>query len=99
MNNRSDYQQDQGAQPAATRTCDLYLAASLVTAGLRYDSADVSQGRVYFTFSNEEGQVAELRRKYLSRSLVVDALTMGDNVKSLKSLCVELTRRDSRDYA
>lgn len=75
------------------RTCDLYLAATMVTAGMRYEEPEVSQGRVYFSFSNDEGQVTDIRKKYLSRSLQVDALTMGDNVRSLKSLCAEMTRK------
>ena len=91
MQARSDIRQE--AQQSV-RTCDLYMAASLVTAGLRYADPEVTQGRVYFSFANTDNQVTDLRKKYLSRSLQVDALTMGDNVRSLKSRCAELTRKE-----
>ena len=75
------------------KTCDLYLAAGLVTANVKYHTTSVLSGRVYFHFNNEDGVVDKVRREYLSRSCQVDALTYSDNVKSLKSFCAELLKR------
>jgi hypothetical protein len=74
-------------------TCDLYLAACLVTTNIRYHNTSVLHGRVYFHFDNEDGAVDRVKRGYLSRSLQVDALTYSDNVKSLKSFCAEMLKR------
>ena len=75
------------------KTCDLYMAAGLVTANVRYHTTSVLSGRVYFHFKNEDGSVDKVKRDYLSRMLTVDALTYSDNVKSLKSFCAELLKR------
>ena len=80
-------------QDTDAKTCDLYMAAGLVTANIKYYTTSVLSGRVYFHFKNEDGSLDKIKRDYLSRTLNVDALTYSDNVKSLKSFCAELLKR------
>jgi DNA primase large subunit len=80
-----------------SRTCDLYQAASLVTAGCKMKRYTLDRGRVYFHFDNNGGLVQRLIREYLSHSLDVNALSMVDNIRALKSLCAEvLNSRNTR---
>lgn len=70
------------------RTCDLYLAAFYVSAGceMKESVRDQKRGRVYFIFEKNP-ILKELKLNYFSRKAKIDALTFADNVKSLKSLC------------
>ncbi len=70
------------------RTCDLYKAAFLLSAGCKMNDQfrDKASKRVYFVFENSD-MMSDLEMKYFKRDAKVDALTFGDNVKSLKSLC------------
>jgi len=70
------------------QTCDLYLAAFFLSAGCKMakSARDPKTRRVYFIF--EKSQIMqELKVKYFGREAKVDALTLADNIKSLKSLC------------
>lgn len=69
-------------------TCDLYLAALFVSAGNKMLKANRDQRtkRVYFVFDKND-ILQGLRVSYFSREAKVDALTYADNIKSLKSLC------------
>jgi len=69
-------------------TCDLYKAAFLLSAGCKMADQfrDKQSNRVYFVFEKNE-IVSDLEMRYFKRDAKVDALTYGDNVKSLKSLC------------
>lgn len=70
------------------QTCDLYLAAFFVSAGCKMVNQfrDKGSKRVYFVFEKND-IITDLRLKYFKRDAKIDALTFGDNVKSLKSLC------------
>ncbi len=73
-------------------TCDLYLAAFYVSAGCKIEKStrDRKSKRVYFNFE-QNPLMSELRVQYYSREAKIDALTFADNVKSLKSLCHNIT--------
>jgi hypothetical protein len=73
------------------KTCDMYQAASLMAAGCYISRYTTERGRVYFHLDNRAGLVAGLVREYLAHRLQVDALSLVDNARSLKSLCGELT--------
>lgn len=77
-----------------TKTCDLYLAACLVTAQVKFSNTSVLNNRVYFHFNNDEGMVDRIKREYLARQLQIDALSYSDNIKSLKSFCAEILKRN-----
>ena len=81
------------SKDSEVRTCDLYLAACLVTLGVRYHTTSVVSSRVYFHFKNEDGAVDKAKGDYLSRALPVDALTYSDTINSLKSFSADLLRR------
>ena len=70
--------------------CDLYLASCLVTAGVKMIKTSIVSNRVYFHFDRENEMLTRVKQDYLARNLQIDALTLVDNVKSLKSLCAEL---------
>ena len=72
-----------------SKTCDLYLAAFLVTAGCQMKDPSRESKRVYFVFEHTE-IIEKLKLDYLTRNTKVDALTYADNVKSLKSLCASI---------
>jgi len=73
-------------------TCDLYLAAFFQSAGIKMLKAtrDQKTKRVYFLFEKNE-IMQGLRVNYFSREAKIDALTYADNIKSLKSLCHNIT--------
>jgi len=73
-------------------TCDLYLAAFYASAGCKIERStrDPKTKRVHFNFEKNP-VISELRVKYYSREAKIDALTFADNVKSLKSLCHNIT--------
>ncbi len=72
-------------------TCDLYLAAFFVSAGCNMvdSNREKKSRRVYFIFEKSP-ILNELKINYFSRKAKIDALTFGDNIKSLKSLCHNL---------
>ena len=74
------------------QTCDLYLAAFFQSIGAKMIKAtrDQRTRRVYFIFEKNE-TMQGLRVNYFSREAKVDALTYADNIKSLKSLCHNIT--------
>ena len=76
-----------------TRICDLYMAACLVTAQVKFHNTSVVNNRIYFHFNNDEGMVDRIKREYLARQLQIDALSFSDNIKSLKSYCAEILKR------
>ena len=74
------------------RTCDLYLAAFFLSTGAKMSShdRDPRSRRVYFIFEKNP-MLQELKVNYFSRQAKVEALNFADNIKSLKSLCHNLT--------
>lgn len=73
------------------RTCDLYQAAVLKTAGCKQKKHVIDKGRIYFYFENLGGELPQrIIEEYLSHNLEVDALSLVDNVRALKSLCAEV---------
>ena len=87
MSNSDIFEEEAGYQ-----TCDLYLAAFFISIGCKMIKSfrDQSSKRVYFIF--EKGSmISELKMKFFSREAKVDALTFADNIKSLKSLCHNIT--------
>jgi len=77
-------------------TCDLYLAAFYASAGCKIEKSirDPRTKRVHFNFEKNP-VINDLREKYYSRDAKIDALTFADNVKSLKSLCHNITNTSS----
>lgn len=72
------------------RTCDMYQAAALMSSGCKMERFTVDRNRVYFHLNNNAGLVSNLIKDLLAHKLDVDALTLIDNVRSLKSLCGEV---------
>ncbi len=78
------------------QTCDLYLAAFFLSAGCEMMKSvrNKRTKRVYFLFEKNP-TLKDLKLDYFSRKAKIDALTFADNVKSLKSLCHNIsTMRD-----
>ena len=73
-------------------SCDLYLAAFFLSCGVRMLShdRDPRTKRVYFVFEKNP-LLNELKVNYFGRQAKVEALNFADNIKSLKSLCHNLT--------
>ena len=78
-------------------SCDLYLAAFLLSSGCRMSSSerDPKTKRVYFVFEKNP-MINELKVSYFARQAKVDALSFADNIKSLKSLCHNLSSESTR---
>jgi len=78
-------------------TCDLYLAAFFLSAGSKMVSheRDPKTRRVYFVFEKNP-LINELKVNYFGRKAKVEALNFADNIKSLKSLCHNLTNEGVR---
>ena len=72
--------------------CDLYLAAAIVTAGIRTTHTSTLSRRVYFHFPKDEGLLTRIKQDYMARSLQIDALSYADQIKSMKALCAELIK-------
>lgn len=66
-------------------TSDMYFAAYLSVAGVRFIEAVRENGRVQFLFENSEG-IRELKREYFNRQGRVSALDYADQIRSMKSL-------------
>lgn len=69
----------------AYRTSDLYYAAFLRVAGVKFLEAVRVEGRVYFLFENSDG-MRDLKREYFNRSAKVSALDYADEVRNMKAL-------------
>lgn len=67
------------------RTSDLYYAAFLKVAGVRFMETTRVNGRVFFIFEVQEG-LRDLKNQYYSRTAKVPALTYADEVKTMKTL-------------
>jgi len=79
------------------QTCDLYLAAFFLSAGCKMvtHERDSKTRRVYFVFEKNP-LINELKVNYFGRKAKVEALNFADNIKSLKSLCHNLTNEGVR---
>jgi len=68
------------------RTSDLYYAAFLKTAGVRFVEAVREGKRTHFVFEHQEGLRA-LKNQYYGRAAVkFQPLTYADEIKTLKTL-------------
>jgi hypothetical protein len=78
-------------------SCDLYLAAFLLSAGSKMISheRDSKTKRVYFVFEKSP-LINDLKVSYFGRQAKVEALSFADNIKSLKSLCHNLSNESVR---
>lgn len=76
------------------KTCDLYVAASLQASGFRMSKHTQDRGRVYFHYKDDQKMVSRISQDYLSNRLEVDALSLVNNIRSLKSLCAEIKKND-----
>ena len=75
------------------KTCDLYLAAFLSSAGCKIEKTNRDDRRVFFYF--EENKIVEkLKADYYLRQAKIDALTYADNIKSMKSLCASIINNE-----
>lgn len=75
-----------------TKTCDLYLAAFLVSVDCPVIKTSREGKKVYFLFDRTE-IIEQLKMSYFTRQAKVDALTYADNIKSLKSLCASIVNQ------
>lgn len=67
------------------RTTDMYYAAFLRVAGVKFLEANRENGRVFFSFENGDS-IRDLKREYFNRSGKVSALDYADEVRNMKSL-------------
>lgn len=72
-------------EDATYRTSDLYYAAFLRVAGVRFIEAIREQGRVFFSFENSES-IRDLKREYFNRSAKISALDYADEIRSMKAM-------------
>jgi len=72
-------------EDAIYRTSDLYYAAFLRVAGVKFIEATRDQGRVFFSFENGES-IRDLKREYFNRSAKISALDYADEVRSMKAM-------------
>ena len=75
------------------KTCDLYLAAFLSSAGCLIKQTNRDEKKVFFFFE-ENVLVEKLKGDYYLRQAKIDALTYADNIKSLKSLCASIIKNE-----
>ena len=75
------------------KTCDLYFAAFLSSAGCNIEKTSRDDRRVFFYFE-ENAIVEKLKSDYYLRQAKIDALTYADNIKSLKSLCASIINNE-----
>jgi hypothetical protein len=72
------------------RTSDLYYAAYLKVAGVKFTGTKRVEGRVYFLFDEGDGtSLRELRDQYYNRTSKVAALSYADEIKVCKALTHE----------
>jgi len=67
------------------RTSDLYYAAYLRVAGVKFVEATKDGGRVFFSFENGDS-IRDLKKEYFNRSAKISALDYADEVRSMKAL-------------
>ena len=68
------------------RTADLYFAAYLKAAGVVFVEALKSGSKTYFVFESRD-DMRELQNGYFSGRAEVSALTLTNEVRTLKRLC------------
>lgn len=79
-----------GKKGNSYRTSDLYYAAYLKVAGVKFTGTEREGGRVFFLFEEGEGVgLRELKQEYYNRSSKVVALTYTDEIKVMKALTHE----------
>ena len=67
------------------RTSDLYYAAFLRVAGVKFIETTRDQGRVFFSFENGES-IRDLKKEYFNRSAKISALDYADEIRSMKAM-------------
>jgi hypothetical protein len=68
------------------RTTDLYYAAYLKVAGVRFVETVRENGRVYFVFERQEG-LRDLKNQYYARvPIKIAPLSYADEIKAMKTL-------------
>lgn len=67
------------------RTSDLYYAAYLKVAGVRFLETQREGNRVFYIFEGQEG-LRDLKNQFYSRVAKVSALTYADEIKVMKTL-------------
>ena len=73
-------------EETAYRTTDLYYAAYLKAAGVRFVETVRENGRVYFVFERQEG-LRDLKNQYYARvPMKIAPLTYADEIKTMKTL-------------
>jgi hypothetical protein len=66
-------------------TSDLYYAAFLRVAGVKFIETTRDGTRTIFVFENAEG-IRDLKREYFNRTAKVGALDYADQVRSMKAM-------------
>jgi len=75
----------ENANPGQYRTSDLYFAAYLKVAGIKFLEAIREGDRIIFIF--EEGEaMRDLKNVYFNRSAKVVAMNFADEIKAMKAL-------------
>lgn len=67
------------------KTSDLYYAAFLRVAGVKFVEATRHEGRIFFVFENGEA-IRDLKREYFNRTARVGALDYADEVRNMKAM-------------
>jgi len=68
------------------KTCDLYYAAFLKSAGFTLADLEVSSGRKYFVFEDPSGLAVKTQTDYVNGIAKVSAKDLIDNIRALKTL-------------
>ncbi len=66
---------------------DVYLTAALSAAGKHHDNVTTESGRLTFHWTVNPSEARILADEYYKKMLNVDARTMSDEIRSLKTLC------------
>jgi hypothetical protein len=75
----------ENVQPNLFRTSDLYFAAYLKVAGVKFLETVKEGDRVVFVFE-EGGVLRDLKNAYFNRSAKVFAMSYADEIKAMKAL-------------
>lgn len=67
------------------KTSDLYYAAFLRVAGVKFIETTRDGPRTIFVFESAEG-IRDLKREYFNRTAKVGALDYADQVRSMKAM-------------
>ena len=73
------------AESSQYRTTDLYYAAYLKVAEVKFLETVRENGRIFFVFERQEG-IRTLKNQYYARISKVPALTYADEIKTMKTL-------------